>query len=195
MRQFLIVAILAVTANGFAQDNWKTSIEIDFGFPSKWKYEYERAPHKFRTLDLEDSGFLLNTFSIQGYHGYFILDNLSVGPVGGFNYQSVQELSMLRLGLRFQLHFADRDNGYNYLQISNNFSMDYDKFKAGPHIRYGLAFPVLRGETHILTLNLFGELNDYYMNGSKPLLGYVGNEDPVVLDEKLHIGISLGITF
>ena len=195
MRQFLITAILAITANGFAQNNWKTSVEIDFGFPSKWEYEYESPTHKFRTLDLEDSGFLLNSFGIQGYHGYFILDNLSVGPVGGFNYQSVQELSMLRLGLRFQLHFVDRDNGYTYLQISNNFSLDYDKFKAGPHIRYGLAFPVLRGETHILTLNLFGELNNYYMTGSKPLLGYVGNEDPVTLNEKLHIGISLGITF
>ncbi len=47
----------------------------------------------------------------------------------------------------------------------------------------------------MLSLNLFGELNNYYMNGSKPLLEYVGSETPVLLREKLHIGISIGVTF
>ena len=115
--------------------------------------------------------------------------------MGGFNYQSVQKLSMLRLGARFQLHFAERDNACSYLQFSNNFSLNYEKFKTGPHIRCGLGFPVMRGDAHMLSLNLFGELYNYYMNGSKPLLKYVGSETPVLLKEKLHIGISIGITF
>jgi hypothetical protein len=47
----------------------------------------------------------------------------------------------------------------------------------------------------MLSLNLFSELNNYYMSGSKPLLDNVGNETPVLLREKLHLGISIGITF
>ena len=195
MKRLILLSLLAVSAAGVAQDKWKTSIELDFGFPSDWEYEYQFAPHKFRFVDLSDSGFLLNSFGIEGYHGYFITNTLSIGPVGGFNYQSVHKLSMLRLGARFQLHFAYKNNAFTYLQVSNNFSLNYEKFKAGPHIRCGLAFPVMRGDAHMLSLNLFGELNNYYMNGSKPLLEYVGSETPVSLREKLHIGISIGITF
>ena len=47
----------------------------------------------------------------------------------------------------------------------------------------------------MLTTNLFVQMSNYYMNGSKPLLAYVGSETPILLREKLHIGISLGITF
>ncbi len=195
MKRLSIFAILAISSLGIAQDKWKTSLELDFGFPSDCVYEYQYAPHKFRFVDLEDSGFLLNSFGVQGYHGYFITNTLSIGPVGGFNYQSTHKLSMLRLGARFQLHFTDKNNAFTYLQFSNNFSLNYEKFKAGPHIRYGLAFPVMRGEAYMVSLNLFGELNNYYMNGSKPLLEYVGSETPVLLREKLHIGISIGVTF
>lgn len=195
MKHFLILAILTISTSGFAQDKWITSVELDFGFPSDWEYEYQYAPHKFRYVDLEDSGFLLNSFGVQGYHGYFVLKNLSMGAVGGYNYQSVHELSMLRLGARFQLHFADRGNAFTYFQISNNFSLNYEKFKAGPHVRCGLAFPVLREDAYMLSLNLFGELNNYYMGGSKPLLNDATTETPVLLREKSHIGISLGVTF
>lgn len=81
------------------------------------------------------------------------------------------------------------------LEVSNNFSLNYEKFKAGPHVRHGLAFPVVKRDTYILTTNLFVQMSNYYMNGSKPLLTYVGSETPILLREKLHIGISLGITF
>jgi len=195
MRKFIIIVILTVTANGFTQGNWKTSIELDFGFPSDWEYEYQYAPHKFRYVDLGDSGFLLNSYGIQGYHGYFITNTISLGPVGGYTYQSIHKISMLRLGARFQLHFADRNNAFTYLQVSNNFSLNYERFKAGPHVRYGLAFPVVKRDTYMLTTNLFVQMSNYYMNGSKPLLAYVGSETPILLREKLHIGISLGITF
>ena len=195
MTRFLIFTILAISSLGIAQDKWITSVELDFGFPSDWEYEYQSAPHAFTYVDLEDSGFVLNSLGIQGYHGYFITNTLSIGPVGGFNYQSAQKLSMLRLGARFQLHFADRNNAFTYLQVSNNFSLNYAKFKAGPHVRGGLAFPMIKRDTYMLSLNLFSELNNYYMSGSKPLLDNIGNETPVLLREKLHLGISIGITF
>ena len=195
MKLFFTIVFLVASANSFAQDKWKTSVELDFGFPSDWEYEYKSAPHEYTHVDLEDSGFVLNSFGVQGYHGYFVFENLSIGPVGGYNYQSVQKLSMLRLGARFQLHFTGRDNAFTYLQFSNNFSLNYERFKAGPHIRYGLAFPLKKTDTIMISLNLFGELSQYYMNGSKPLLEYVGNETPVVLREKPHVGVSLGVTF
>ena len=84
MKRLLIFAILAISSLGIAQDKWKTSLELDFGFPSDWVYEYQYAPHKFRFVDLEDSGFLLNSFGVQGYHGYFITNTLSIGTSKNF---------------------------------------------------------------------------------------------------------------
>lgn len=193
MKRFLIIIFICIYNLGFGQSKWDASIELDFVFPNKKDYFYNDENNRIIEAEIKDDGFLLNSFGIQGDYNFYLFKKLSIGITGGFQTQSNPSFSMLKLGGILRYYFVDRDNIYAYLQDSNNFSLNKEKFKTGNNFRLGLGIPFLKRENFNVIGNLFFEQNYFRLDGSKPLLGGV-NERPRSLT--VHsLGISLGLKF
>ena len=193
MKHFLFLIFSLVFTLGYSQSKWDTSIELDFVFPNQKDYFYNDSDNRIFNTDLNDSGFLLSSFGLQGNYNYYLFRKLSVGVLGGIQTETKQNFTMLKLGGILRYYFVDRDNVYIYLQNANNFSLNTDKFKSGNNLRLGLGLPFIRRESFSITSNLFFEQNYFKLDNAEPLLGF-SSERPRSLTVQ-SIGISLGIKF
>lgn len=175
------------------QSKWDTSIELDFMFPNKKSYFYNDPNDKIVEAELQDDGFLLNSFGIQGNYSFFVFKKLSIGVLGGFQTQSKPDFLMLKLGGILRYYFVGRDNVYVYLQNANNFSIDRKKFQNGNNFRLGLGFPLIKRDKFNINGNIFFEQNYFDLDNSESLLNLL-DEKPRSLTVK-SIGISLGVKF
>ena len=124
MKHFLFLIFSLVFTLGYSQSKWDTSIELDFVFPNQKDYFYNDSDNRIFNTDLNDSGFLLSSFGLQGNYNYYLFRKLSVGVLGGIQTETKQNFIMLKLGGILRYYFVDRDNVYIYLQNANNFSLN-----------------------------------------------------------------------
>lgn len=193
MRHFLFVIFISVFTVGYSQNKWDTSIELDFVFPNQKKYFYNDSDNRIFDTELNDYGFLLSSFGLQGNYNYFLFKKLSLGILGGFQTETKQNFTMIKLGGILRYYFVDRDNVYVYLQDANNFSLNTDRFQNGNNLRLGLGLPIMKRESYSLTSNLFFEQNYFRLDNAEPLLGFA-DERPRSLTVQ-SIGVSLGVKF
>ena len=192
-KQIFIVFLTLCCGLIYSQEKWVASIELDFIFPNKKDYFYNDSENKIFDTEIEDSGFLLNSFGLQGNYNYFLFKKLSIGILGGFQVQSKLDYSMLKLGGILRYYFVDRENVFIYLQDANNFTLNKEKFKSGNNFRLGLGVPFIKRSNFNIIGNLFFEQNYFRLDGSEPLLGLL-DERPRSLTVKSY-GISLGVKF
>jgi hypothetical protein len=176
-----------------AQEKWQTSAQLDFIFPSNKEYSYNDSNNVFTDVELDNSGFLLSSFAVQGDYNYFILKKLSIGVVGGFQTLSKPSYSFLKVGGVMRYFFTDKNSGFLYINATNDFSLNKDKFKTGATARAGVGFPILQKDEYQLILNLFGEYTQLQLDGGKPLLG-LPDETPKYYATR-SLGLSVGIVF
>lgn len=184
----LIILIVFNFCLVHAQEKWMATAQVDFIFPHTRDYSYNNTE-----IELESSGFLLNSFGIQGDYNYFVFKKLSLGVVGGFQTQTKPSYSTLKCGGVLRYFFTDQESGFLYLQAVNNFSLNRDQFKTGGSARAGIGFPIVQKDDYQLNLHLLTEVTLLQLDGTKPLLG-LDNENPKYLTMR-SLGLSVGIVF
>jgi hypothetical protein len=194
MKNIIIILFIVFTVNFIqAQEKWMRTAQVDFIFPHTREYTYDPLNSGISVVELESSGFLLNSFGIQADYNYFIFKKLSIGLVSGFQMQTKPNYSVIKLGGVLRYFFTDQQGGFLYLQAANNFSLNKDQFRTGASVRAGLAFPILQKEDYQLNLGLLTEFTQLQLEGSIPLLG-IPNENPKYLSFR-SFGLSVGFIF
>ena len=195
MKKTLLILLLICNLTSYSQEKkWYSSSEIDFIFDNEFTYLYHNGSLRYNSFTWEPDGFLLNTYAIQYDYNYLIFSKLSVGAVGGFEFQKdPNNYPMLKLGAVMRYFFVDDDNVYSYIQVLNSFTVDKEKFKNGVNARIGLGYPVLKEDSYNVKMNLFLQQNHFNLSGAKPIFN-IENEHPSYL--KVHsFGISFGVQF
>jgi len=184
---FLILAFSLFFINGYSQDKWFSTIELDFVVPSKIEYNYS-----FNNAGTEINLASKTSFALYYALNYQLFNKFSLGLLTGVQQQSGAKFFMYKFGSNIKYYFVDSDNVYTYLQYAHNFTVDKDKFNFGDNVRIGIGFPVMKRDAFNLNLNIFYDINGFDLSGSKPLV--FGNETPESIYFR-SFGISLGAKF
>lgn len=171
----------------YSQEKWFSNVEIDFIIPRKIEYNYS-----FNNVGTEINLDPKAAFGLQYSINYKLLDKLSIGGLGGIQYQNGADFFMYKIGSNIKYYFVDDDNIYAYLQYSGNFTVDRNKFKKGNNLRAGLGIPFMKRDNLNLYLNAFYDINHFDLSDSKPLI--FGNETPESLFFR-SLGLGLGVKF
>lgn len=194
MKTFILsIAFLFLSNVGYSQTRWTKSLELDFVFPQVKDYFYNNSKNYIFDVELVNEGFLLSSYAVQSSYNYFLVKNLSIGVLGGFQTQSDPNYTMLKLGGIIHYHFVDKNNVYAYISSANNFTLNKRKFRNGNNSRIGIGFPIIKKDNFIIICNLFLEQNYFKLDSSEKLLN-LSDEIPRSLTFKSR-GISFGIRF
>ncbi len=183
----LTLALSFFFTNGYAQEKWFSTVELDFIVPSKIEYNYS-----FNNAGTEINLDSKSAFAFQYAINHMLFNKLSVGALTGIQYQNGADFFMYKIGGNAKYYFVDSNNVYTYLLYAGNFTVNKDKFKNGNNLRIGIGFPFMKREKFNLNLNIFHEINHFNLSGSKPLV--FGNETPESIFFR-SFGISFGVKF
>ncbi len=184
---FIIIFFVIIHLNGYSQNKWYSTAELDFIVPSKTEYGYS-ANNAYTEINLASKPGLALMYAIN----YQLFNKFSVGLLTGVQQQYGAKFFMYKLGSNIKYYFVDPDNVYTYLQYAHNFTIDKDKFNFGDNLRIGIGFPVMKREVLNLNLNVFYDINNFDLSGSKPLV--FDNVKPSSIYFRSY-GISLGVKF
>lgn len=184
---FLIIPFLFIHLNGYSQNKWYSTTELDFIVPSETEYGYS-ANNAYTEINLASKTSFALVYSIN----YQIFNRFSAGLLTGIQQQSGAKFFMYKLGSNIKYYFVDSDNVYTYLQYAHNFTIDKDKFNFGDNVRIGIGFPLMKRDTFNLNLNIFYDINSFDLSGSNPLV--FDNVKPSSIYFRSY-GISLGVKF
>ena len=171
---------------------WFSNVEVEFGVNNEVRYDYSLYDNYGKLLggssaDLDNKvsyGILYNI-------NYPILNKLTIGAVGGFQYQVQQKISALKIGGILRYHFVNYESVNINLMTAYNIALSDNIDSEMANVRLGLQFPVARTDDFNLNLNVFGDYNYYIFN--EPILDET-NERPSNILFRSY-GISLGIQF
>lgn len=187
MKLFLIAIFSFIFINGYSQDKWFSTIELDFVVPSTIEYNYF-FNHAGTEINLDAK----TSFALLYSMNYQLFNKFSIGLLTGIQQQSGAKFFMYKLGSKLNYYFVDSENVYTYLQYAHNFTVNKDKFNNGDNLRIGIGFPVMKRDAFNLNLNIFYDINAFNLSGSKPLI--FGNETPESIYFRSY-GLSLGVKF
>jgi hypothetical protein len=194
MKNLFLFVLVFISSLGYSQDKvlkrWYSTADIEFINPNK--VEYLNYPYK------DDGTFNINenlnpnpTFGILYSINYNIFKKLSLGAATGLQSMNKPNYSMLKLGGIIKYFFADNDNVYVYLDMDHEFSLNKKQFKEGFNTRVGIGFPIMKRDSFNLNINVFYEVNQLDLEGSKPL---IDTETPESIIFRSY-GASVGIKF
>ena len=172
------------------EKRWFSNIEAEFGVNYEVSYDYSRYDNNGNLLgggnaELDNKA----SYGILYNINYPVFNKLTVGAVGGFQYQAEQSISALKLGGIFRYHFVNYESVNLNLMTAYNVALSNNIESEMANIRFGLQFPIARTDDFNLNLNVFGDYNYYIYN--EPILNE-NNETPGDIIFRSY-GISLGI--
>lgn len=171
---------------------WFSTGEIEFIVSNDVEYNYGTLDNNGnlvsgKSLKVNEKVSYGALYSIN----YPILNKLTLGAVGGFQYQIQPKVTSLKIGGVLRYHFVDYENVNIYTLTAYNISLK-DDIKSGiGNIRLGLFFPIKKLDDFSINLNLFWDYNFYRVK--KPIFFGV-NEKPGELIYRAY-GVSLGVRF
>ena len=174
------------------QKKWFSNLEIEFGINNEIRYDYALCDNNDKLLSGKDTE-LDNKISYGLLYNinYPIFNKLTLGAIGGFQFQTKQKISAFKLGGILRYHFL------NYKSVNLNFMTAYnialsDNIESDMgNVRFGLQFPIEKTADFILNLNIFTDYN-YYIYKDKIL--NETNERPSNIIFR-SFGFSLGLQF
>lgn len=171
---------------------WFSTGELEFIVSSDVEYNYGALDNNGNLVS-GNSSKITKKVSYGALYSinYPVLNKLTLGAVGGFQYQIQPKIASLKIGGILRYHFVDYENVNIYTLTAYNISLK-DYIKSGmANVRFGLFFPIKKWDAFNLNLNLFWDYNFYRVK--KPILFGV-NEKPGDLTFRAY-GISLGVRF
>ncbi len=174
------------------EKKWFSNIEIEFGINHEVRYDYALYDNNDVLIsgvssDLENK----TSYGILYNINYPIFDKLSIGAVGGFQYQSQLKISALKLGGILRYHFINYESVNINLMTAYNIALSNNIDSEMGNVRLGLQFPIKRSDVFILNLNIFSDYNFY---GYTKKVFNETNERPGNIIFRSY-GFSLGIQF
>lgn len=172
--------------------HWFSNIEIEFGVSNEVRYDYSLYDNNDnllggRSTELDNKASYGILYSIN----YPIFNKLTVGAVGGFQYQAQQKISALKLGGIVRYHFVNYESVNINLMTAYNVALSDNIESDMANVRLGLQFPITKSEGFNLNLNVFGDYNYYIYK--EPILNEIKESPSNILFRSF--GISLGILF
>lgn len=188
-----IILFLFITSLGYSQEQyerWFSTVDLEFIVPNNVEYDYHYTAQPGLYIDeIENSK---TAFGVSYSYNYSIFKKLSLGITTGYQVQGRPNISMFKLGPIIRFFFVNNDNVYLFLSpFTYNFSTNKERLKHGANTRIGIGFPVLKKENFNLNLNVFYEINDLSLEGTKPLYD---NEVPQNIIFR-SFGASIGAKF
>lgn len=166
------------TATNYAlEKQWIQTAELELILPSETKYKQSELDNKL-------------SFGALYTVNYPLFKKFTLGAVGGFQYQSQQSISAVKLGGMFRYYFQDYENTNMYALLAKNIAVSEKINSAMGNLRLGLQFPIDKDPNYTLTMNIFWDYNFYDIK--KPLLDL--NENPGNLTARGY-GVSFGFQF
>lgn len=171
---------------------WFSNVEIEFGVNSQVEYDYALYDRNDKLV----SGMGINlerkvSYGILYSINYPVLNKLTIGAISGFQYQSQQKISALKIGGILRYHFINYESVNINLMTAYNIALSNNIESKMGNIRLGLQFPITKTDVFNLNLNLFGDYN-YYVVREKILNELY--ESPSTLIFRSY-GFSLGLQF
>lgn len=171
---------------------WFSNVEIEFGVNSQVEYDYALYDRNDKLV----SGMGINlerkvSYGILYSINYPVLNKLTIGAISGFQYQSQQKISALKIGGILRYHFINYESVNINLMTAYNIALSNNIESQMGNIRLGLQFPITKTDVFNLNLNLFGDYN-YYVVREKILNELY--ESPSTLIFRSY-GFSLGLQF
>jgi len=172
--------------------HWFSNIEIEFGVSNEVRYDYSLYDNNDnllggRSTELDNKASYGILYSIN----YPIFNKLTIGVVGGFQYQAQQKISALKLGGIVRYHFVNYESVNINLMTAYNVALSDNIESDMANVRLGLQFPITKSEGFNLNLNVFGDYNYYIYK--EPILNEIKESPSNILFRSF--GISLGILF
>lgn len=193
MKFYIFILVVILSFPVLSQEKWYKNSQIDFVSINKMVYFYNKSDNSINDEIIEPTGFLVKSYGIQFDYNYLLLKKLSIGAVSGFEFQKDPDLNMFKLGAVIRYFLVDDDNAYLFIQDSNNFSLNKDKFTNGNNFRVGLGIPLLKKSDFNIDGSIYFQQNYFKLNRSFKIIGY-SDEIPRELTVKSY-GISFGIKF
>lgn len=167
----LLILFLFFTSLGYSQDQyerWFSIADLEFIVPNKVEYDYYYNDRP--GLYIDEIANSKPAFGVSYSYNYNIFRKLSLGVITGFQVHGRPDISMFKLGATIKYFFVNNDNVYVYLNpFTYNFSLNKDQLKNGANTRIGIGFPVYKTDGFNLNVNVFYEVNDLSLEGTKPL--------------------------
>jgi len=192
MKKTLILFFL-LSLTGYSQDHSDklfSNIDIEFIVANKVEYDYHYNDQP--GLHIDEIANTKPALGASYSYNFNLFKKLSLGVISGFQFQERPDLSMFKLGSTIKYFFVNNDNVFIFLNpYTYNFSLKKDQFKNGSNTRFGIGFPVLKRDDFNLNINVYYEVNDLSLYGSKPLYS---NEIPQNIIFR-SFGVSIGTQF
>lgn len=172
------------------EKKWIHTAEVEFTLTSKVDYSFSTLDsdgHTGRDVELANKPSYDVLYTIN----YPIIKKLSLGGLIGYQHQTQQSISAMKLGGLFRYFFRDYESINMYLSLAKNIALSNNIETAMANVRIGSAFPIDTNDRFNITLNVFWDYN--YYNVRKPILS-LNNEIPGTITTRGY-GVSLGIQF
>lgn len=178
------------STNFALQRQWIQTAEIGLILPTETEYSYSRSVNNGFVGSSEDFSNKLSFDALYTIN-YPLFKKFTIGAIGGFQYQTQQSITALKIGGMFRYYFKDYENANMYLLLAKNLAINDKINSAMANLRLGIGFPIKKTDALNLTLNIFWDYNFYDIK--TPILEEV-NELPGSLTARGY-GVSFGFQF
>lgn len=202
MKRILTISLIVISFCIYSQNQtskeWFSNIEIEYGENFEVNYNYALDDDKvidelynkniFRKEHKLDNR---NSFGLIYNINYPIFNKLTLGAIGGFQFQAQQKISALKLGGILRYHFVNYESININLMTAYNLALSKNIGSKMGNVRFGLQFPIVKMNDFNLNLNFFYDVNFYSYKGK-----YINeiNENSGDLTFK-STGLSFGFLF